>query len=326
MSLATSLSDHEAAEQLRDRFRGLLLGLALGDALGSTLQHRRPGTFNRVADLLGGGPFDIPRGAWTDDAATALHCAESFIAMGRFSVEDIGARWTRWRQSGEGAATAQCLGISAALASALSRRPGMADINAMDGEPFPRVAIAAAFGLGDAESARHMVGDLTRLTHPSALVLHAADAYMSLILNALDGVSHDRLLAPPLMSSDTIDAQSAVGEKAESPLQQWRQQVDPVQAGSARGDAVGTYWVVCGSLTAGSSFKAHLLAAINTGGQSDIQGAATGALAGALYGARSLPSHWLDALFERERIEVIADRLLVSSLTRLLDESLEVSR
>ena len=57
---------------LGDRSRGLLLGLALGDALGQPLAQRRPGDFDPVGDLAGGGPFELPRGAWSDETAMAL--------------------------------------------------------------------------------------------------------------------------------------------------------------------------------------------------------------------------------------------------------------
>ena len=40
-----------------------LLGLAVSDALAAHTQFRKPGSFAAVGDLLGGGPFDLPRGA-----------------------------------------------------------------------------------------------------------------------------------------------------------------------------------------------------------------------------------------------------------------------
>src|SRR5580692_4374160 len=52
-----------AARGLRTRYLGALLGLATGDAVGAATQYRRPGRFTPVGDLLGGGPFDLPRGA-----------------------------------------------------------------------------------------------------------------------------------------------------------------------------------------------------------------------------------------------------------------------
>jgi ADP-ribosylglycohydrolase len=40
-----------------ERYRGCLLGLASGDALGTTLEFRRPGTFEPIDEMVGGGPF-----------------------------------------------------------------------------------------------------------------------------------------------------------------------------------------------------------------------------------------------------------------------------
>ena len=54
-----------------ERFRGSLLGLAVGDALGTTLEFRPPGTFTPIDDMIGGGPFDLEPGEWTDDTSMA---------------------------------------------------------------------------------------------------------------------------------------------------------------------------------------------------------------------------------------------------------------
>ncbi len=55
-----------------DRYRGALLGLAAGDALGTTLEFRAPGSFEPIEDMVGGGPFGLDPGEWTDDTSMAL--------------------------------------------------------------------------------------------------------------------------------------------------------------------------------------------------------------------------------------------------------------
>ena len=65
-----------------------MLGLAVGDALAAATQYRRTGSFAAVGDMLGGGPFDLPRGAWSDDTAMALCLAESLVARGSFDARD----------------------------------------------------------------------------------------------------------------------------------------------------------------------------------------------------------------------------------------------
>ncbi len=77
------------------RYRGILLGLAAGDALGTTLEFRRPGTFASIADIVGGGPFNLPAGAWTDDTSMALCLAESLIERRGFDPVDQLERYVR---------------------------------------------------------------------------------------------------------------------------------------------------------------------------------------------------------------------------------------
>ena len=56
----------------RDRVRGALIGLAVGDAVGTTVEFKAPDTFPAVTDMVGGGPFGLRPGQWTDDTSMAL--------------------------------------------------------------------------------------------------------------------------------------------------------------------------------------------------------------------------------------------------------------
>jgi ADP-ribosyl-[dinitrogen reductase] hydrolase len=62
---------------LTDRFRGCLVGLAVGDAVGTTVEFMPPGSFDPVTDMVGGGPFELAPGQWTDDTSMALCLAAS---------------------------------------------------------------------------------------------------------------------------------------------------------------------------------------------------------------------------------------------------------
>jgi ADP-ribosyl-[dinitrogen reductase] hydrolase len=63
----------------RDRARGALGGLAAGEAVGTTVEFQRPGSFPPLTDKVGGGPFGLAAGKWTDDTSMALCLAESLI-------------------------------------------------------------------------------------------------------------------------------------------------------------------------------------------------------------------------------------------------------
>ena len=79
----------------RDRFAGALIGLAAGDALGSTVEFQAPGAFEPVTDLVGGGPFHLAPGQWTDDTSMALCLAESPVERGGFDPADQLRRYPR---------------------------------------------------------------------------------------------------------------------------------------------------------------------------------------------------------------------------------------
>jgi len=104
---------------LCDRHRGALLGLAVGDALGTTLEFKAPGTFKPVTDLIGGGPFGLEPGQWTDDTSMALCLAESLIEKRSFDPKDQMDRYCRWWKEGYLSSTGTCFDIGATVRKSL---------------------------------------------------------------------------------------------------------------------------------------------------------------------------------------------------------------
>lgn len=106
---------------LRDRFVGCLLGLAVGDALGTTLEFKSPGTFAPINGMVGGGPFDLKPGEWTDDTSMALCLAESLIERPTFDPIDQLGRYVRWWREGYLSSNGVCFDIGSTVRSALTR-------------------------------------------------------------------------------------------------------------------------------------------------------------------------------------------------------------
>ena len=103
----------------RDRFRGALAGLATGDALGTPLEFTQPGSFARLDDMVGGGPFRLKAGQWTDDTSMALCLAESLAECGGFDPADQMRRYVRWWREGYLSSTGVCFDIGGATSAAL---------------------------------------------------------------------------------------------------------------------------------------------------------------------------------------------------------------
>jgi ADP-ribosylglycohydrolase len=103
------------APDLRDRYRGALLGLAVGDALGTTIEFRLPGSFELISEIVGGGPFELEPGQWTDDTSMALYLAESLIDCRGFDPRDQMEPYPRWWKEGHLSSTGR-LGVVTGIA------------------------------------------------------------------------------------------------------------------------------------------------------------------------------------------------------------------
>jgi ADP-ribosylglycohydrolase len=126
-----------------ESFRGALLGLATGDALGTTVEFKPRGSFPPVRDIVGGGPFELPAGAWTDDTSMALCLSESLVERRGFDPVDQLERYVRWYREGHWSSTGRCFDIGIATRDALHRferthepYPGDADPNAAVNGPI----------------------------------------------------------------------------------------------------------------------------------------------------------------------------------------------
>ena len=98
-----------------DRFRGCLLGLAVGDAIGTTVEFEPRGQFESLSDMVGGGPFRLEPGQWTDDTSMALCLATSLVESGAFDARDQMNRYCRWRDEGYLSSNGRCFDIGIRL-------------------------------------------------------------------------------------------------------------------------------------------------------------------------------------------------------------------
>ena len=109
----------------KDRLLGCWIGLAVGDATGTTLEFKQRDTYEHITDMVGGGPFNLRPGQWTDDTSMAICLAESILATGRIDADDLRARWRDWWLNGTNSSTGRCFDIGIGTAAAL--RTGKAE-------------------------------------------------------------------------------------------------------------------------------------------------------------------------------------------------------
>ena len=187
---------------MKNRYRGSLLGLAVGDALGTTLEFTSPGSFDPIDDMVGGGPFSLQPGQWTDDTSMALCLAESLIECGGFDPADQMRRYVRWRREGYLSSTGTCFDIGVTTRRALSRFEqtgdpfsGSTDPDAAGNGSLMRLAPVPLFYAGDPEEAIEKAGESSRTTHGATEAVDACRYMAGLIVGAVQGRSKAELLA-----------------------------------------------------------------------------------------------------------------------------------
>jgi ADP-ribosylglycohydrolase/protein-tyrosine phosphatase len=307
-----------AARSLRERFVGALVGLGVGDAVAAHTQFRKPGTFTPVGDMLGGGPFDLPRGAYTDDTAMALVLAESLVERGGFDPRDQVARYARWQTAGHLSATGQCVGITASVARALAmaqyrRQPfaGSHDPEQRDKEPLSRVAPVVMFLFArGADAVQHAV-QAARITNQAPVVLDCVRLFAAMVHRALAGGDKAAILRPD---------ESLLGPQRLKPEVQRildRQPSLAAVTASGGGGVVEALEAALWAFHCARDFREGALLVANLGEDSDVAGAVYGQLAGAYYGLSAIPGNWRNSLMRKAIIEDLADKLLANALVGL---------
>ena len=187
----------------RDRFRGCLLGLAAGDALGTTLEFKEPGTFQPIEDMVGGGPFGLIPGQWTDDTSMALCLAMSLIERGGFEPKDQMERYVRWWKEGYLSSTGKCFDIGNTVRKALAQYvendlepyAGSSDPYSAGNGSLMRLAPVPMYFAGDAALAIQRSADSSSPTHGAIEAIDACRYYGGLLTGALRGVDKETLLS-----------------------------------------------------------------------------------------------------------------------------------
>ena len=186
----------------RDRFRGCLLGLAAGDALGTTLEFKAPGSFQPIDDMVGGGPFRLNPGDWTDDTSMALCLAASLIESREFNATDQMERYVRWWEEGYLSSTGSCFDIGNTVADALSHFMDTGDPYSGSSDPYSagngslmRLAPVPMYFADDHAEAIDRSADSSRTTHGAEEAIDACRYFAGMLLGALQGVDKETLLS-----------------------------------------------------------------------------------------------------------------------------------
>jgi len=298
---------------LQDRYAGALLGLACGDALGTTVECKPRGSFRPLTTMVGGGPFQLAPGQWTDDTSMPMCLAESLIER-RYDVGDQMQRFVRWWREGYWSSTGRCLGIDRTTREALTRfersgspYSGSTEADTAGNGAVVRMAPVALFFHPSEDDVLRYAADHASTTHGAPAAVESCQLLALALSRAIGGVGKEMLLDGALgwLRVDEVAA-IAAGEFRTKPVERIRASDRAVESLEA------ALWCVHHAAT----FAETVLAAANLGEDADTTAAIAGQLAGALYGVEAIPGQWRQMLHRSEEILSLARRLYGASRTR----------
>lgn len=305
---------------MMDRLRGSFFGVIVGDALGTTLEFQpkpaqRPTGSALHTEIVGGGPFGLEPGDWTDDGALTLCLAR---ALAEDEPPSMNVRrqldyYLRWYDEGFCSSNGQCFDIGGQTERALShfRRSGGLEAplepdgqgngSLMRAVPVPLWLAHLPAGAFSPDLYR----EASRTTHNSPVCDTAAVLYSHTIHGVLQPAPEDVwTIADALLAELHGDCP----------------QLEPVRQAMhgdlAWHDIVPSGWVVHSlsiafwALKTFDSFEEGMVEVVNLCGDADTNGAIYGGLAGAVFGIEAIPQRWLNTLKHRDELEDALQRLV----------------
>jgi len=290
-------------EALRDRALGALVGLAVGDAVGTTLEFKGRDTYPLLTDMVGGGPFGLKPGEWTDDTSMALALADCLLAFDGIDPADLMKRFVSWRDQGAYSCTGRCFDIGITVSGALQRWKqsgdpvaGATDPNTAGNGSLMRLSPVAVRFWHERDRLREAAALQSRTTHGAPEAVTACVGYADILADAIEGKPRSQVLAPRTGTYAGAITNILRGS--------WRGK--PREMVQSSGYVAHSLEAALWSVGRTGDFRTAVLTAANLGGDADTTAAIAGQLAGALYGLSGIPEEWLGNIAWRERIEGMA--------------------
>lgn len=272
----------------RDRALGALVGLAVGDAVGTTLEFKERGEFTPITDMVGGGPFRLNVGEWTDDTSMALCLADSILEHKSIEHNDLLDRFYRWYDSGHNSHNGRCFDIGTTTRDSLlnwktTGQTVAADHHWLSGNGgIMRLAPVAIHWWYDDMLAEYYAIEQSRTTHASPECLEYAARLAYIVASGIRGDNQDLNSKLKNISADAI---------------------------SSSGYVVDTFVAAQWAVVTTDNFRDAILKAANLGDDADTVAAVAGQIAGSRYGLEGIPEDWVEKLVWRDEILDRAGRL-----------------
>lgn len=289
----------------RDRAVGALIGLAVGDAVGTTLEFL-PRDKAHVKDMIGGGPFRLRAGEWTDDTSMALCLAETLLEKGDADTICFRNKLLEWHRHGYNSSNGICFDIGNttrfALEQYLTVGPGWIGNTAPEtagNASIIRQAPVSIFFRKSLSKAFYEAKKQSIATHGAAEAINSTQYLSYLLVHMINGRNKAFVFSPHVMPLQPRVMIINAGEYKQKTRDQIR----------SSGYVIDTLEAAMWSVWNTDNFRDAILLAANLADDADSVAATAGQIAGALYGYSGIPQEWKNKLVQHERIAKMAGEL-----------------
>lgn len=265
-----------------DRALGAYLGFAVGDALGATVEFMTPTEIARKygvhTRMIGGGWLKLAAGQVTDDTEMSLCVGRAIIRAGDWDLKGVCDEFALWlKRVPVDVGNTVRRGIRRYIVDGTMTAP-YHDGDAGNGACMRNLPVALAT-LGNPAQFQDWTLEQCHVTHNHPLSDAAALAFGRMV---------QRLVLGGGVTSCREEAKSLLAKHPNFRFERFR--------GPCSAYIVDTVRIVLRNYFLTDSIRSCVTETVNAGGDADTAGALAGMLAGATYGAATMPDGWLRRL------------------------------
>ena len=311
---------------MKEKIRNTLYGAIVADALGVPVEFKDRGYLKKkpVADMIGYGTYNLPKGSWSDDSSMTLCLAESIGRLKGIDYEDVMKNFVLWFDKGKFTPDGKLFDIGMScrksIVNFMVKTPALecgqksewdnGNGSLMRISPLP-LYLFQHFG-ADAmskEEAFEFIHNVSSLTHGHKISLIGCDIYCAVMIEILNGMKKEELLptalpkigeyvrhnphyAPALAKYYIITHMSFSG-LSEDKIKSSGYVVDTLEA---------ALW--CFLTT--ENYRDCVLKAVNLGSDTDTVACVAGSIAGLYYG--EIPEAWIEAVRNRKLVNKVIEK------------------
>lgn len=272
------------------KIRDAVLGFVVGDAFGVPYEFLKRGTFRVNENMIGYGSHHQPAGTWSDDSSMMLATLFSIVYK-----QDTMLNFLDWYKHGEFTPYGQVFDIGGRTAMALNyfekNLEAMPDIEEI---ALGNGSLMRILPLAFINCCENSIDVVSSYTHPARICREACKIYVRIIRGLISGFSLNDMMFESDFT-DEFERLSYISTLNKDDIKSTGYVVDTLEA---------AIWSILNS----NSYKDAIILATSLGDDTDTVAALTGAMAGIIYGAESIPEQWLFNIARLEDIENLIEK------------------